>query len=210
MPWYDLFATFYDHTVERVYRPYRAEAAAALALRPGQAVLDLACGTGPNLEHLVGEDRAVFAVDFSAGMLSRARRRVERAGWDGVHCLQRDARALTLDDLAEARGGPVQLDAVLTTLGLSVIPDWERVLDSTWALLPPGGRYAIFDIYTEAWVPTTSLVRLLARADMTRRTWERLEALGATVEHRFLAGSPHVHGGRPFLAVGIKGAGDQE
>jgi ubiquinone/menaquinone biosynthesis C-methylase UbiE len=46
MTWYDSFSRVYDQTVEMVYRGYRREIAQALQLRPGEAVLDLACGTG--------------------------------------------------------------------------------------------------------------------------------------------------------------------
>lgn len=209
MAWYDVFASFYDSTVERVYRPYRSEAVAAMGLKQGQCVLDLACGTGPNLEHLVsavGPSGSVFAVDLSEGMLARASRRVERANWNRVYCLQRDARKLALDDLSAARGEQVQLDAMLTTLGLSVIPDWQDVLAATWSMLPQGGRYVIFDIYAERWVPTSSLVTRVAQADLKRQPWRFLEQLGARVEHRVLPGSPHLHGGRPYLAVGTKTA----
>ena len=53
MAWYDLFSSFYDQTVERIYRSYRPGIVEALHVRPGDAVLDLACGTGPNHPYLV-------------------------------------------------------------------------------------------------------------------------------------------------------------
>ncbi len=206
MRWYDVFATVYDASVERVYRPYRREAVDALSLRPHATVLDLACGTGPTHEHLVAAGAgSVVAVDLSAGMLERARRRAADRGWTAVRCLQADAREVDRAAVAAAvGGGDGALDAAICCLGLSVIPDWQTVLATTWDLLRPGGRLVVFDVYTRRWVPTTAVVRLLARADTTRTPWVEAEALGARVEHRWLPGSPHVHGGTPYLAIATK------
>lgn len=129
-PWYDGFASIYDASVERVYAPYRAVIAEAAALSPGGVVLDVACGTGPNLPHLrraVGATGVVVGCDLSAGMLRRA-----RAANPDATLIQGDA--------ATVEGVPDALDAVVCSLGLSVIPDWERVLAGTWARLRSGGR----------------------------------------------------------------------
>ena len=49
---------------------------AASGLQQGDTVLDLACGAGANLallEEMVGPEGKVIAVDYSAGMLARAK-----------------------------------------------------------------------------------------------------------------------------------------
>jgi ubiquinone/menaquinone biosynthesis C-methylase UbiE len=193
--WYDTFAHVYDGSVEWVYRSYRPQIVAAAALRPGGRALDLACGTGPNLPLLadaVGPRGEVVGVDFSEGMLARARRRV--ADRPNVRLLARDARALGPEEV-----GP--LDAVVCTLGLSVIPDPDGVIEAMWALLAPGGRFVVFDIHAARRVPMSWVVTRVAEADLGRTPWVTLEALGGRVETRWLPGSPHVHGGRPFLTV---------
>ena len=53
MSWYDTFALFYDPSIERIYRPYRAQILEALQPRPGHTVLVPACGTGQDLPGLV-------------------------------------------------------------------------------------------------------------------------------------------------------------
>ena len=48
----------------------------ALGAKPGDTVLDLACGAGSNLRYphaMVGLDGRIIAVDYSTGMLDRAK-----------------------------------------------------------------------------------------------------------------------------------------
>ncbi len=209
MRWYDRFAQVYDYTVEWVYRHYREEVAQALKLEPGDAVLDLACGTGPNFPYLVEQvthTGLVFGVDYSAGMLARARKRASKHGWHNIHLLEKDARCLESSQLSEAADQEVQLKGVVVALGLSVIPDWQRVLEHTFGLLAPGGRYVVFDIFTQKWVPQTWVVKRVAQADPYRESWKVLEGLSRDFSFSFLRGSPHVHGGTPFLASGVKNA----
>ena len=163
-----------------VYRGYRREIAQALQLRPGEAVLDLACGTGPNHPYLVeqvGPTGLIFGVDLSAGMLARAKQRAALQGWENVHLLECNAEQLDVVQLCEAADQDIQLKGVVVTLGLSVIPDWQKVLENTFGLLASGGRYVVFDVYAQKWVPQTWVVQRLAQADVYRETWKVLEAL---------------------------------
>jgi demethylmenaquinone methyltransferase/2-methoxy-6-polyprenyl-1,4-benzoquinol methylase len=207
MPWYDWFASFYDLAVERAYRPYRARIIDSLALEPGAVVMDLCCGTGQNFPFLaraLSGEGAVLGVDSSAGMLRRAERRIEREGYANVHLLERDATLLTAEDVERALGRDAALDGVLVTLGLSTLPAWEEVLDHTWDLLRPGGRFVAFDVYARRWVPQTSWVSLIARADLGRRSWEHLAHKSDRTTVEWLEGSPHLHGGNLFLACAVK------
>jgi len=207
MKWYDIFASIYDYSVELVYRPYRPRIVRALQLNPDDAVLDLACGTGrnhPYLQDALSEHGMVFGVDFSEGMLNKAQRQATQQDWRNVHLIHHDARTLEKSRLCEAANRDIGLQAVLVTLGLSVVPDWKTVLEHTFELLEPGGRYVIFDIYAERWVPQSWVVKHLAQADLYRQSWSVLETLSDDFSFEFLPGSPHIHGGRPFLASGRK------
>jgi len=207
MRWYDIFSRIYDYSVGMIYRGYRRQIAQALRLQPGDAVLDLACGTGPNHPYLVqqvGSTGSVFGVDLSSGMLARAQRQASKHGWQNVHLLEYNAEQMDMAQLYEAGGQGIQLKGVIVTLGLSVIPDWQRVLEHTFALLAPGGRYVVFDIFAQRWVPQTWVVQRVAQADMYRESWKVLDALSEDFSFEFLRGSPHIHGGTPFLASGTK------
>ena len=202
--WYDTFAVVYDLAVEWLYRRHRAEAVARLGLRPGMRVLDLACGTGQNFDPIlsaIGPDGELVGVDLSPGMLARAQRRVDRGGWaDQVRLVCHDAATLT----PELVGGPV--DAVICALGFSVIPDYEAAFEGTWRQLRAGGRYGIMDVHATRWVPATSLVGLVARADVSRQTWGPLQRRSVDFERSWLSRFDHVHGGRLLLATGRKAA----
>ena len=100
-------------------------------------MLDVACGTGLNFPLLrgnIGPDGLLVGLDFSSGMLAKARRKVERAGWQNVQLIQADARTVSAEFLSKHDVPAV--DRVLCTLGLSVVPDWERdVSRMSWAPL---------------------------------------------------------------------------
>jgi RimJ/RimL family protein N-acetyltransferase/ubiquinone/menaquinone biosynthesis C-methylase UbiE len=209
MAWYDVFSRFYDAALERLYRPHRESLAARIPQGTRLDVLDLACGTGANfpplLERLAPGSR-VLGVDLSERMLERARRRVERAGWRGVALVACDAARLDAAAITPALGGAARVDVVLCALGLSVIPDWEQALRATFALLRPGGRYLILDVHAERRVPQSAMVELFARADLSRRPWTLLERIGEDTSVEDLRGSPHVFGGRLFVASARKPA----
>jgi ubiquinone/menaquinone biosynthesis C-methylase UbiE len=197
---YDRFASFYDLALERLYRPYRAELARRAALQPGEVVLDLACGTGQNLDHLlpaVLPGGQVVGVDLSEGMLSKAQARAERLGAaQSARFLCSDARTLPRDT--------VQPDVVVVALGLTVIPQWESVFEATFDLLRPGGRYLVLDVHAQHRVLQTTLVEWFAEADVSRRTWEPLERASRDFSLHWTQGSPHVFGGKLFIARGVR------
>lgn len=218
MHWYDSFAHVYDLSLERIYRAPRSAAFARLdpeagmegVGEQGRVVIDLACGTGQNfpflLERLAGEEwhRHLIGIDASAGMLARAQRRIERHDWRNVHLVEADARNVSREQLAPALGQSSGISHVVCTLGLTAIADWQEVFARLFGLLEPGGQFLIMDVWAERWVPQTTCVQWIARADLERRVWQPLEQAADDFELRFLDGSPHVFGGRLFAATGLK------
>jgi demethylmenaquinone methyltransferase/2-methoxy-6-polyprenyl-1,4-benzoquinol methylase len=110
-----------------------------LGLRPGGRVLEIGCGTGPNLASLrkaVGSAGEVYGVDFSEGMLTHARSLCARNRWDNVVLTQSDA----LEYLA-----PEPLDGVLFSLSYNTMPHHRAVLTHALDQLRPGGRIVVMD-----------------------------------------------------------------
>ncbi|CAN5122918.1 class I SAM-dependent methyltransferase [soil metagenome] len=121
------------------YDAYLRRAAETLAVRPGQTVVDLGCGTGKNLPALaeaVGPGGRVVGVDISAAMLERARARVAPQGLRNVELVEADAATFGL---------PPGTERVLATFSLSMMADPERVIEHVVGALPPHGRFAVLD-----------------------------------------------------------------
>ncbi|MBX3213363.1 MAG: methyltransferase domain-containing protein [Labilithrix sp.] len=134
---YDLIAPKFDRTPFRTPDALLA-AMAKLIGGPGSigAALDVCCGTGAAMIHLrpLCTERVV-GVDFSAGMLDEARRRVAAApGEARIELVRGDALALPFDG---------EMD-VVTSVGAfgHVLPeDEDRFVAGIARALRPGGRF---------------------------------------------------------------------
>ncbi len=108
--------------------------AAEAVVRPGDRVLDAACGTGDlALADLRAGAGRVTGVDFSSRMLARARRKSEQVEW-----LQGDMLALPFADGT--------FDAATVGFGVRNVADLEQGLRELRRVLRPGGRLAILEI----------------------------------------------------------------
>lgn len=113
------------------------EVADALALEPGQTLLDLACGRGGYGLWLAREHGVrVIGVDFSAVALDAARRSAAGFGLDG-------RAEFALGDL-EATGLPAAcVDAVLCIDAVQFAGSTEAAATEIRRVLRPGGRAAL-------------------------------------------------------------------
>jgi len=106
--------------------------------RPGERVLELACGTGgPGLDAapLVAPNGQVVVSDFAAEMVAVAAGRARAAGLANV--------AGKVIDLEQIDEPGASFDVVLCREGLMLVPDPERGAREIWRVLRPGGRVAI-------------------------------------------------------------------
>ena len=141
---YRLHAPVYDWTRPLLLRG-RREAVRRLAVRPGERVLDVGCGTGFSLPRLVARGARLAGIEPCPAMRQKAERRLERHGLGGVVDL--DPRPY--GSHAEYEGS---VDAMLFSYSLSMIPPFEEVLERARRDLRSGGRVAVVDFH-DAWGP---------------------------------------------------------
>ena len=87
------------------FRRWRELVVEQLPARPGDAVLDVGCGTGlclPLLQHKVGPSGTIIGIDASAQMLEVADTRVTEHGWDNVHLLATPVAQAPIHLIADA------------------------------------------------------------------------------------------------------------
>lgn len=103
------------------------------ALKPGERVLDVACGTGVVtrlVSEQVGSDGTVMGLDLNPGMLAVAR--TETPSEMSIEWREANAEDMPLPDEA--------FDVVLCQMGLQFMEDKPRALQEMWRVLAPGGR----------------------------------------------------------------------
>ncbi len=124
-----------------MHHRWRERAADRAELSPGDAALDLCCGTGDlalELGRRVGAGGRVVGCDFSERMLELARRKAGERGASQVRFEWADAL-----ELPYAEGS---FDAVAVGFGVRNLVDLERGLAEMARVLRPGGRAVILEI----------------------------------------------------------------
>jgi demethylmenaquinone methyltransferase / 2-methoxy-6-polyprenyl-1,4-benzoquinol methylase len=100
---------------------------------PGDRVLDACCGTGDLAVEAERHGGRVVGLDFSAGMLERARTKSGAIEW-----VQGDALALPFGD--------AEFDAATVGFGVRNLEDLEGGLRELARVLRPGGKLAVLEI----------------------------------------------------------------
>ncbi|MGB1003859.1 MAG: class I SAM-dependent methyltransferase [Salibacteraceae bacterium] len=206
MKWYDIFSNIYDSSLEKLYFESRQRAVELLDLKSGQVLIDIACGTGANFKHIKANNLnlEVYGTDFSQGMLRKAQVNIDKNNWENFTLFQSDARELTPSFVKEQINKDLTFDRIICVLGLSVIPDWEQVLDKMLDLLKRDGKIVIVDVFAEKRDFNTWIVEKVAKADLNRKIWQTLETKTNNFHQEYLDVKESKVGGKLFVAVGTK------
>ncbi|WP_235562685.1 class I SAM-dependent methyltransferase [Brevundimonas sp. Root1423] len=127
----------YETLAEPHTRPFARIALELAGVRPGERLLDVACGTGALTLEAAAEGASVLATDFSPGMVERLAARLAEGGYDRTGCEARvmDGQALDLPD--------GDFDAAFSVFGVMLFPDWEKGLRELHRVVRPGGRVVL-------------------------------------------------------------------
>jgi ubiquinone/menaquinone biosynthesis C-methylase UbiE len=130
---WDKAASYYEDSWQAQLEPAQTRLLEMAHLRPGDRVLDVACGTGLvsfRAAQAVGEHASVLGTDISEGMIELARSRAPAPL--NVRFERMDAEELVLENES--------VDVVLCALGLMYVPDPRKALAEMRRVLKPGGR----------------------------------------------------------------------
>ncbi|MGH2951257.1 MAG: class I SAM-dependent methyltransferase [Solirubrobacterales bacterium] len=123
-------------------RPVSEALIAGLAPQPGEAILELAAGTGDlgfEVVKRLGDDGRLVQTDFAPGMVGAARRASEERGLINIDHRVLDAERVDLDDAS--------FDGALCRFGYMLMADPAAALAETRRVLREGGRLA-FAVWT--------------------------------------------------------------
>ena len=151
---YSVLTPAYDIALEVIGfgRSFKTAVAALADVQPGEAVLDLGCGTGTLLQALVARqpDARLTGIDPDPRVLAIARRRLQGSAGP-VQLVEGYAQDLPFPAAA--------FDLVVSTLIFHHLPDPVKVaaLGEVRRVLAPHGRFLLVDFGA----PSTSVARVL-------------------------------------------------
>ncbi|MEO1136806.1 MAG: class I SAM-dependent methyltransferase [Pseudomonadota bacterium] len=139
---WDKAEPYYEAGWKESLAPAQAQLLDMTAARPGERVLDLACGTGLvsfPLAKAVGSSGHVTATDLSDNMVESIVAQAACRRVSNIEAFRADAEKL---DMIEDEG----FDLVTCALGLMYCPDPVKAISEAFRVLRPGGR-AVFAVW---------------------------------------------------------------
>ena len=197
-------AKFYDYSANMYYligfreTAFRKKLINAMNLKSGDTVVEVACGTGlnfPLIQKDIGPSGKIIGVDITDKMLEQAQLRIERHDWRNVELVKSDAADFEF---------PTKINGVLSAFAITLIPEYEQIIEKGSSALVSGGRFAILD-FKEAdnkpqWL-AKSLALLMKPFGTTydlavRHPWEAIE------KHLSPVSFDELYFGYAFISVG--------
>lgn len=133
---YERLAPVYDGVYGLVLQLGRRHAMGRLGPRPGERILEVGVGTGLSALAYPAGCR-VAAIDVSAPMLARARRRLAERGLSHVALCRMDAGRLAF--------GGATFDGVYAAYVMNVVPDPVRVAHELKRVTKPRARFVFLN-----------------------------------------------------------------
>jgi demethylmenaquinone methyltransferase/2-methoxy-6-polyprenyl-1,4-benzoquinol methylase len=170
---------------------WRRKAVKMATLRPGDDVVDVACGTGDlslkfraaldRLAHRAPSAGSLTGIDFTFEMLPIARRKAEARGMNGTGSAALRGRALFVNGDAQSLPLPdACCDVVSIAFGIRNVASPARAIREFYRVLRPGGRLIILEFS----LPSNPLLRRLYNLYFrhilpTTATWISRDKTGA-------------------------------
>jgi demethylmenaquinone methyltransferase/2-methoxy-6-polyprenyl-1,4-benzoquinol methylase len=144
--YYDLFSKVYDFIIRLHSRDIEGSLRRFITkkanLSEGDRALDLCTGTGSvaiELARQVGEDGVVVGLDFSRGMLEKAKEKAKRLNLDQLYIVQANASQLPFQN--DSFRGVTCSHAFYELKGI----EREQTVDEVARILTKGGRFCLME-----------------------------------------------------------------
>ena len=170
-------AGFYDLQLA-LFEPIRRRAVERLALKPGDTVLDVGCGTGLSLallQQAVGATGRIVGIEQSPEMMALARQRVAQQAWRNVELVEASAGC--------ARVAP-SADAAMFHFTHDILRE-PQALAHVMSHLRPGARWVASGLqWAQPWAWPVNLLVLpaalhsVSSLEGLSKPWSHLEQWG--------------------------------
>jgi phosphatidylethanolamine/phosphatidyl-N-methylethanolamine N-methyltransferase len=210
---YTSYAGVYDHIFGKVFHEGRESAIRNLNVQPDEKILEVGIGTGLALP-MYPRHCQIVGIDFSEGMLDKARQRTAEHQMSHVQLHRMDAGAMEFEDDS--------FDTVVAAYVVTAVPDYRKVVNEMIRVCRPGGRIIMLNHFSNGnkiiaavekvlspitkhlgWRTDLSLDTVLEGTDLhvarkqkvnPLRLWALVECVNRKNGHE--AGTKHVHGVR--------------
>jgi SAM-dependent methyltransferase len=162
--------------IAETFAPIHERIVAALELRPGERVLDVACGTGGIALRAARAGAEVVGIDISSDQLEKARGAAELEGL-ALAFDEGDCQALPYADR--------EFDAVVSAFGAIFALDHARTAEELARVCRPGGRLALTAWPEDEWSHVHARAGRTFPAGPDAREWAREEHLDALLGDAF-------------------------
>lgn len=136
---YTSYAGFYDRIFGKVFHEGRESVIRNLDVQPDEHILEVGVGTGLALPMYPRHCRIV-GIDFSEGMLAKAREKAEAHRLDHVQLHRMDAGAMEFQDDS--------FDTVVAAYVVTAVPDYRKVVNEMIRVCRPGGRIIMLNHFS--------------------------------------------------------------
>jgi len=136
---YTSYAGFYDRIFGKVFHEGRESVIRNLDVQPDEHILEVGVGTGLALPMYPRHCRIV-GIDFSEGMLAKAKEKAEAHRLDHVQLHRMDAGAMEFEDDS--------FDTVVAAYVVTAVPDYRKVVNEMIRVCRPGGRIIMLNHFS--------------------------------------------------------------
>ncbi len=126
-----------------LHRGWKDEFVRMVKPRPGEAILDMAGGTGDIAFRLAAKGASVTVADINPAMLDVGRERAAKRGVEGLTWREENAETLSFGD--------ARFDAYTIAFGIRNVTDIPAALRSAHRVLKYGGRFFCLEFSTTEW-----------------------------------------------------------